>query len=98
MNYEDAVNNIDIISKKILKTNDMNLNLIRELELVLINLKIEQTRIHENNGISHMADKLEKTIKIMESNIKKLKSENRADYLQSIDFLLNDIKTKKKDK
>ena len=60
-----------------LELNDWILKTARDLDILLINLKIQNTCLHENSGIEPIIDELQKIIDKLEIKTKDVAS-NRA--------------------
>lgn len=74
--------------------NDMTISATSRLETLLLNLKIEKAKINGNNGISPIADALEKIILELHSGMTTLIKGHRQELLDSVDNVIEYIKEK----
>ena len=45
---------------------------LKQLEIILLNLRIESARLHEDNSVDVVSDRMEKIIKNIESEIEQI--------------------------
>jgi hypothetical protein len=82
-NIIEALERIEYWLNEISKTNNANINQTDELNIVLINLKIEDAHIKENTGITPIADKIESVIKNVHDNTDNLVKVGRTELRQA---------------
>lgn len=83
---KEVIKSIETIEKwlnEISKTNDANINQTDELNIVLINLKIEDAHIKENTGIIPIADRIESIIKNVHDNTDMLVKVGRTELREA---------------
>lgn len=90
--------NLEIIEKwlgEISKTNDANVSQTDNLNIVLVNLKLEDARIKDDTGIIPIAEEIERVIKNIHDNTDDLKKTGRAELRQAFreikEFVLENV-------
>jgi len=87
MNKSEALQNIKSIFDKVESTDNKIIKETNDLNIILLNLKIEQAKLHTGNGIKPIAERLENEIKEIREHISKLIEENRELLNESIKSL-----------
>jgi hypothetical protein len=90
-NYE-AMSTISTIYGKIMQSDNDELKMIKTLELILLNTRIQESHIKETTGIKPIIDELERVIHKMKLNNETLIKENREPLENAIDYMNKYIK------
>lgn len=87
---KEAVTALDSVLKDVMRTNDKNMKQVKNLEMVLLNLKIESSRHNECATIEPIADRLELITREIEKEVKQLIDENRNIAKEAIKMLMEE--------
>ena len=87
MNMDKSINEsikkVKEIHAEISKVNDLTIKETENLRIILLNLKIENARNTTNNGITPIAEQLEKVINNLHNNVRDLVTEGRKELRQA---------------
>ena len=89
-NRKEAVQTIDLVLKDVMKSDDKILKQVKNLEMILLNLKIESARIRDGKTIIPIADRLEQVTREIERAIKELIENDRRKANEAIKTLMED--------
>ena len=89
-NRKDAVQTIDIVLKDVMKSDDKVLKQVKNLEMVLLNLKIEANRIRDGITIIPIADRLEQVTREIERAVKEIIENDRNKANEAIKTLMEE--------
>ena len=90
MERKEAVQTIDLVLKDVMKSDDKILKQVKNLEMVLLNLKIEANRIRDGRTIIPIADRLEQVTREIEKAVKELIENDRNKANEAIKTLMED--------
>ena len=90
MQRKEAVQTIDIVLKDVMKSDDKALKQVKNLEMVLLNLKIEANRIRDGRTIIPIADRLEQVTREIERAVKEIIENDRNKANEAIKTLMED--------
>ena len=89
-NRKEAVQTIDLVLKDVMKSDDKVLKQVKNLEMILLNLKIESARIRDGKTIIPIADRLEQVTREIERAIKELIENDRRKANEAIKTLMEE--------
>ena len=89
-NRKEAVQTIDLVLKDVMKSDDKVLKQVKNLEMILLNLKIESARIRDGKTIIPIADRLEQVTREIERAIKELIENDRRKADEAIKTLMEE--------
>ena len=89
-NRKEAVQTIDLVLKDLMKSDDKILKQVKNLEMILLNLKIESGRTRYGETIIPIADRLEQVTRDIERAIKELIENDRNKANEAIKTLMED--------
>lgn len=87
MNEKEALQTIISVITEIKQTDDDIISVADNLKIILLNLKIENARIHENTGILPITDALNESVEKINSSVKKLVTNNRKKTVEALEVL-----------
>lgn len=87
METKEAFSTIVNIVCKIEETDSNIIDITNKLKIVLLNLKIENSRIREHTGIQPIADELDKNIKRINESLNSLVRDNRDQLTEALNTL-----------
>lgn len=90
MERKEAVQTIDIVLKDVMKSDDKILKQVNNLEMILLNLKIESARLRDGKTIIPIADRLEQVTRDIERAVKELIDNDRNKANEAIKKLMED--------
>lgn len=88
MGTKEDVNNIIETLMGVKNVNDYILKESGRLKIILLNLKIEQAKLKESNGIKPITDELENIISNIEQQVILLNKADNTDLITSINNLM----------
>lgn len=83
----EAIKNVIEVVGEIKKTDDEIIKVSNNLKIILLNLKIENSRIKQNTGIDPIVSALSNNVRIIEDSVKNLVSSNREKLVSSLEIL-----------
>ena len=89
-NRKEAVQTIDLVLKDVMKSDDKILKQVKNLEMILLNLKIESARIRDGKTIIPIADRLEQVTRDIERAVKELIENDRNKANEAIKTLMEE--------
>ena len=90
MERKEAVQTIDFVLKDVMKSDDKILKQVKNLEMILLNLKIESSRLRDGKTIIPIADRLEQVTRDIERAVKELIDNDRNKANEAIKKLMED--------
>ena len=90
MERKEAVQTIDLVLKDVMKSDDKVLKQVKNLEMILLNLKIESARLRDGKTIIPIADRLEQVTRDIERAVKELIENDRNKANEAIKTLMED--------
>ena len=90
MERKEAVQTIDLVLKDVMKSDDKVLKQVKNLEMVLLNLKIEANRLHDGRTIIPIAERLEQVTRDIEQAVKELIENDRNKANEAIKTLMEE--------
>ena len=87
---KEAVQTINLVLKDVMKSDDKVLKQVKNLEMILLNLKIESARIRDGKTIIPIADRLEQVTREIERAIKELIENDRRKANEAIKTLMEE--------
>ena len=90
MERKEAVQTIDLVLKDIMKSDDKVLKQVKNLEMILLNLKIESSRLHDGKTIIPIAERLEQVTRDIEKAVKELIENDRNKANEAIKTLMEE--------
>ena len=89
-NRKEAVQTIDLVLKDVMESDDKILKQVNNLEMILLNLKIESARIRDGKTIIPIADRLEQVTREIERAVKELIENDRNKANEAIKTLMEE--------
>lgn len=88
MTQQEAVHTIIDVINKVKQNDDETINIASDLELVLLNLKIQTALLKEPNGIEPIIDVLTECVKRIKTNVQNVVADNRDRFTEAAKTLL----------